>query len=58
MENLWVVAAISVGGGGLIGEIAGFVHGGLGCGLKLAIVAGAGLVIFGAIYFFAPGAGG
>jgi hypothetical protein len=56
-ENLWVVVAISVGAGGLIGEIAGFVHGNLGCGLKLAIMAAAALVIFGSIWFFAPSTG-
>jgi hypothetical protein len=56
-QNIWIVAAIAVGAGGFMGEIAGFVHGNLGCAAKLMIVAGAALVIFGAIWFFAPAAG-
>ncbi len=54
LENLWVVAAISLGGGGFMGEIAGFLHGDLGCGPKVVIGASAALLIFGSIWFFAP----
>lgn len=54
LDNIWVVVAISVGAGGLIGEVSGFLHGNLGCGAKLAIVASAALIIFGAIWFFSP----
>ena len=53
-DHLWLVAAVSLGGAGLMGEVAGFLHGNLGCMAKLMIVAGAALVIFGSIYFFAP----
>ncbi|HEX4158482.1 MAG TPA: hypothetical protein VHY79_08395 [Rhizomicrobium sp.] len=54
VENIWVVVAIALGGGGLIGEVAGFLHGNLGFGAKIVIGAGAALVIFGSIWFFAP----
>ena len=53
-DNLWIVISICVGAGGVMGEIAGFLHGNLGCGFKLMIIAGAALMIFGAIWFFAP----
>jgi ABC-type glucose/galactose transport system permease subunit len=54
LENIWVVISISVGFGAIIGEIAGFVHGNLSLGPKFVIGAGAALVIFGSIWFFAP----
>ncbi len=54
VENIWVVVAIAVGGGGMIGEIAGFLHGNLGFGPKIMIGLGAAAVIFGSIWFFAP----
>ena len=54
LENIWVVVAIAAGGGGLMGEIVGFAHGNLGCGIKLGIMAGAAVIIFGAIWFFSP----
>jgi uncharacterized membrane protein HdeD (DUF308 family) len=57
MQNLWVVVAISLTCAGIIGEVAGFLHGDLGCGPKIVIVSGAALVIFGSIYFFAPTGG-
>ncbi|HTT83613.1 MAG TPA: hypothetical protein VMF67_09025 [Rhizomicrobium sp.] len=57
LDNPWLVAAISFAGGGLAGEVAGFLHGDLGCGLKVAIGAGVALIIFGAIWFFAPATG-
>jgi hypothetical protein len=53
MQNLWLVAAISLGGGGFAGQIVGIVHADLGLGVKLVIIAGIALVIFGTIYFFA-----
>lgn len=54
VQNIWVVVAISLGCGGFIGEIAGFLHGDLGMGAKLLIGAGGALIIFGSIWFFAP----
>jgi hypothetical protein len=54
LDNIWVVVAISVVGGGLFGEVAGFLHGNLGCGVKLVIIASTALMIFGAIWFFSP----
>jgi hypothetical protein len=54
LDNIWIVVAISVGAGGLIGEVAGFTHGNLGCGAKLVIVAAAAGMIFGAIWFLSP----
>lgn len=54
VENIWVAVAISLGCGVFIGEIAGFLHGDLGMGPKLLIGAGAALVVFGSIWFFAP----
>ena len=53
-KNLWLVVAISMGGGGFVSQVAGFVHNDLGMGGKLLIAIGAALVIFGSIYFFAP----
>ena len=54
LDNLWVVISISLGLGGLIGEVSGFLHGNLGFGAKILIGLGAALVIFGSIWFFAP----
>jgi hypothetical protein len=54
LENLWVVISISLGLGGLIGEVSGFLHGNLGCGAKIVIGASFALLIFGSIWFFAP----
>lgn len=54
VQNLWLVVVISLGGGGLVGQVAGFVNGDLGIGARLVIGAGAALIIFGCIYFFAP----
>ena len=53
LENLWLVAAISLSGGGLACGIAGFVNADLGTGPRIVIAAGTALVIFGAIWFFA-----
>lgn len=55
-DNPWLVVAVSVGGGGLAGQVAGVLNGDLGFMAKLIVAAGTALVIFGAIYFFAPGA--
>lgn len=57
LENLWLVGAISLGGGGFVSQAAGFAHGDLGCGLKILIALGTALIIFGCIYFLAPTTG-
>jgi hypothetical protein len=57
VENLRIVAAISLCGGGLGGQVAGFVHRDLGFLAKLVIAAGIALIIFGSIWFFAPATG-
>jgi hypothetical protein len=55
LQDPWLVVAISLGGGGFASQVAG-AFGDLGLGLKLVIAIGIALVIFGTIYFFAPGA--
>jgi hypothetical protein len=53
LEYPWLVAAISLGGGGMAAQVAGLA-GDLGIVIKLIIFVGTALVIFGSIYFFAP----
>ena len=57
MQDPWLVAAIAAGGGGFAFQVASFVHSDLGFLAKLVIGAGIALIIFGTIYFFAPGQG-
>lgn len=57
LQNPGLVAAVCLGGGGLAGQLAGTLNGDLGLVPKLIIAAGTALVIFGAIYFFAPASG-
>ena len=57
LENPWLVAAISLGGGGFVWQVAGTVNGDLGFLAKLMIAAGTALIIFATIYFFAPAPG-
>jgi hypothetical protein len=57
LQNPWLVALVSLGGGGFASQVAGFVSGDLGFGAKLMVAAGTALVIFGTFYFFAPAAG-
>lgn len=54
LQNLWLVAAISLGGGGFVGQVAGVLHGDLGIGAKALIALGTALIIFGCIYYLAP----
>jgi hypothetical protein len=56
LDNPWLVAAISLGGGGFAGLISGS-FGDLGFLTKLIIAAGTALIIFATIYFFAPAPG-
>jgi hypothetical protein len=58
LQDPWLVAAISLGGGGFASQVAGVLHNDLGLIAKLVIGAGIALVIFGTIYFFAPASGG
>lgn len=52
LDNLWLFAGISLGGGGFAGLVAS-VFADLGCGLKLLVSLGVAIVIFGTIYFSA-----
>ena len=53
LQHPWLAVAISLGGGGLVGQVASLVAD-LGFGPKLLLVAGTALVIFGSIYFLGP----
>jgi hypothetical protein len=54
LQNPYLVAAISLGGGGFFAEMAGFLHGDLGCGAKLLVGIGTAAILFATIWFYTP----
>lgn len=57
LQDPWLVAGISLGGGGFAFQVASVLNGDLGFVPKLVIGAGIALIIFGTIYFYLPSQG-
>jgi len=55
-DNIWLVAGVSLGGGGFVTQVFGALLGDLGLGAKLIITLGVAVIFFGTMYFFGSAA--